>query len=211
MKIQTNFLNLKSFFFATLFFAFAFSNVFAASSAENDKLVRSLVAGKLSAKLKTVLAQPNVSVKLANVEQRAITKNTIELKGDAVCLVKTASNNELPIRFEAKVNVAQKTVSSVNYDFVEPSISTAAPEYAPTSNEEFLMKELMKQISRDYRTENIVVALDGVEANQISLGEKQFSGVGEVRIGDMTWNKIKFDVTVDENGRAKKVVYDVKK
>lgn len=209
MNKQTNFLNLKSFFFVALVCCFAFSNVFAASAAaENDKLVRSLVAGKLSAKLKTVLAQPNVSVKLANIAQRAVAKDIIEIKGDAVCLVKTASNNELPIRFQAKVNVAQKTVSSIDYDFVE---AEAAPEYAPTPNEEFLMKELMKQISRDYKTENIVVALDGVEANEISVNEKQFSGVGEVRIGSMVWNKIKFDVTVDENGRAKKVLYDVKK
>ncbi len=206
MKKQTNFFNLKS-FFAALICCFAFSNVFAASSSADDKLIRSLVASNLSTKLKTALAQTDVSVKLSNVAQHAVAKNAVEIKGDAVCLF-GAQKNELPIRFTAKINVAQKTVSNVSYDFVEAS---AAPEYAPTSNEEFLMKELMKQISRDYKTENIVVALDGVDANQISLNEKQFSGVGEVRIGDMIWNKIKFDVTVDQNGRARKVIYNVKK
>lgn len=206
MKKQTNFFNLKN-FFAALICCFAFSNVFAASSAADDKLIRSLVVSNLSTKLKSALAQTEVSVKLSNVAHRAVAKDAVEIRGDAVCLF-GVRKNELPIRFAAKINVSQKTVSSVSYDFVETS---AAPEYAPTSNEEFLVKELMKQISRDYKTENIVVALDGVDANQISLGEKQFTGVGEVRIGDMVWNKIKFDVTVDQNGRAKKVVYDVKK
>lgn len=208
MNKPTNFLNFKT-FFAALICCFAFSSAFAASSAETDKLVRSLVVGNLSAKLKTALAQPNISVKFSNVAQRAVSGSTIEIKGDAVCLF-GVRNNELPIRFAAKINVAQKTVSNLAYDFVKAS-TTAAPEYAPTSNEEFLMKELMKQISRDYKTENIVVALDGVEANQISLGEKQFTGVGEVRIGSMVWNKIKFDVVVDQRGQARKVVYDVKK
>lgn len=209
MNKRTNFFNFKV-FVAALFCFFVFSNVFAASTtAAADKLARSLVATNLSAQLKRDLAKSDVTVKLSNVNQEQISKNTIAIKGDAFCLF----DNEdigLPVRFEAKIDVAQKTVSNIDYDFVEAS-TAAAPEYAPTSNEEFLMKELMKQISRDYKTENIVVALDGVEGNQSSIGEKQFTGAGEVRIGDLEWNRIKFNVVVDQSGRAKKIVYDVKK
>lgn len=108
----------------------------------------------------------------------------------------------------------QKTVSNISYDFVEASVSTlpvAPADYAPTSNEEFLMRELMKQVSKDYNTDNIVLALDTVENSRISLDERVFTGVGEVRIGDFRWNKIKFDVAVDADGKATKVVYDLKK
>lgn len=210
MKKQVNLLNLKKFAVA-LVCCFAFSNVCAASTSAAEKLAVSLLTNDLSARLKTDLAKTDVTVELGGVEQREVSKNTIEIKGDGVCLF-DKQNERLPLRFEAKINVAQKTVSSVSYDFIETSDAESAPaDYAPTSNEEFMVKELMKQVSRDYKTENIVVALDAVEGTENSKSEKRFSGYGEIRIGDLQWNKIKFDVTVDESGKTKKVVYDVKK
>ncbi len=49
--------------------------------------------------------------------------------------------------------------------------------------------------------------------NLSSVGQqKQFAGIGEVRIGDFVWHKIKFDVVLDtENKLATKVVYKVEK
>lgn len=208
MNKQINFHALKSFVLAIVFLT-AFSNVFGASSAA-DKMARSLVINNLSARLKTDLAQTDVLVKLANVEQRELSKGAIEIKGDAFCVLNT-TKNQLPIRFEAKINVASKSVSSIKYDFVNDREIAASADYAPTMTEEILSKELMKKISRDYKTDNIVIALDGVENERNSVGEKQFSGVGEVRIGDFVWNKIKFSVVLDENGRAKKIAYDVDK
>lgn len=203
MNKQMSFTGFKS--FAGLVICFlAFSNAFAATT---DQITRSLVVDNLSAKLKTDLAKTDVSVKLSNVKQQKISKDEIAVRGDALALL-TAEDNQLPIRFEAKINVARKSVSDISYDFVE---AASAPEYAPTLSEEFLMKTLMKRISKDFNTDNIVIALDGVKGKSNLSNLKEFSGVGEVRIGDLEWSKIKFDVVVDEKGKASKVVYDVKK
>lgn len=204
MNKQMNVLNFKSFVTAAICFL-AFSNVFAASSA-TDQLTYSLVVKNLSTKLKTDLAKTDVSVKLSNIKQRNVSKTEVVVNGDGLAVL-PSDDNQLPIRFEAKINVAQKSVTDITYDFVEaPGVS----EYAPTSNEEVLMKELMKQISKDYKTDNIVIALDGVEDNS-NLREKAFTGVGEVRIGDLVWNRINFDVVFDASGKATKVAYAVKK
>jgi hypothetical protein len=199
-----SFLSFKSFVIA-VFCLLTFSSVSVAST--NEQLTYSLVVSNLSTKLKTDLAQTDVSVKLTNVKQQKVSENEINVKGNGLAVL-TADNNQLPIRFAATINVAQKSVSEISYDFVE---AESAPAYAPTSDEEFLMKTLMKQISRDYNTDNIVIALDGVEGKSSLSNLKEFSGVGEVRIGDLEWSKIKFDVVIDEKGKASKVIYDVKK
>ena len=86
MNKQVNFLNLER-FAAALICCFAFSNVFAASSsAVADKLALALVTSNLSARLKTDLVQADVIVRLTNVEQREVSKNTIEIKGEGVCV-----------------------------------------------------------------------------------------------------------------------------
>ncbi len=207
MNKQISFLHFKS-FVLVIFCFLAFSNAFAATTSATDQIAYSLVAENLSTKLKADLSQSNVSVKISNVKRRDISKNEMELGGDGFAVL-INENNQLPIRFSATVNIAQKSVLDVRYDFVEAN--ALASEYAPTSNEEFLMKELMKQISADYKTANIVIALDGVENNAVFTGKKEFTGIGEVRIGDLEWNKIKFAVEVDTNGKAIKVAYDVKK
>lgn len=180
----------------------AFSNAYASSASEGNYRI---AAAKLSKKLQADLGDSRVQVKLTNVEEYKISKNEIGLVGDGTCVL--AADNQMPIRFEVKLNTANHKVSEVIYDFVE---NTA--EYAPTSNEDVLMKELMKQIRSDYKTENIVIAIDAVEnVGKVEKSEK-FLGVGEVRIGDLVWNKIKFDVALDtETKKASKVVYKIEK
>jgi len=109
--------------------------------------------------------------------------------------------------FDVKVNPNNLSVTEIKYDFAE---LTAASEYAPSSSEEFLMKELMGKISRDYKTDNIVIAIDGMEDVSNVTNQKQFTGIGEVRIGTLVWNKIKFDVVFDgATHKATKVVYKI--
>jgi hypothetical protein len=165
-----------------------------------------LVTQNLAKKLQSDLANDNVTVKLNNLKENTISKKELGLTGDAVCVL-TADNRQFPIAFEVKINTINQSVVDVKYDFIE-----AVSEFAPSQNEEILMKELMKQISRDYKTENIVIAIDGFENVGNTTGEKKFLGVGEVRIGGMVWNKIKFDVVLDaQTQKANKVVYKVEK
>lgn len=182
---------------------------FSAASAAtlSEQLTRSLVVSNLSARLKTDLAQTDVSVKLSNLKQQKVSADEIEVNGSALAVL-VADNNQLPIHFAAKIDVAQKSISEISYDFVGEEI---ASDYAPTANEEVLMKTLLKQISKDYNTDNIVIALDGVDGKFGAASVKEFTGVGEVRIGDMEWNRIEFNVVIGENGKASKVFYDLKK
>ncbi len=201
MNKQINLIGFKS--FLTLAFCLLASvSVFASAASEKNY---QLVTKNLSKKLQSDLGNSNVKVKLTNVEEYKISKNEIGFTGSGTCIL--ATDNEMPIRFEVKLNTAKQSVSDVVYDFVENSA-----EYAPTSNEDILMKELMKQIKNDYKTENIVIALDAVEnVGNAGNGEK-FLGIGEVRIGDLVWNKIKFDVVLNaETKKANKVVYKLEK
>ena len=198
MNGHTNFFQYKSFLVLALCLAFS-----TAAFAVNEKNHR-LIAQNLSRKLQSDLANENVTVKLKKVEEYEVSKSEIGLTGDAVCIV-TSDNRQLPIRFDIKVKTADQSVSDVKYDFVEA-------DYNPTASEEVLMKELMTRISRDYKTENIVIAIDAVENVETAAGEKKFLGVGEIRVGDLVWNRIKFDVVLDaETQKASKIVYKIEK
>lgn len=152
------------------------------------------------------MGNKNIRVKLNKVEEYKISNSEVELSGDAVCIL-TNDNSQLPIRFDAKVNVVNQSIADVSYDFVKTSA-----DYNPTDNEEILMKVLMSKISRDYKTENIVIAIDLMENVANINGEKKFLGIGEVRVGDLVWNEIKFDVVLDaKTQKANKVIYKIEK
>lgn len=161
----------------------------------------SIAAENLAKQLRQDLVTENVKIKFKSVSQYPISKNQIGLKGEGFCVL-TKENNQLPIRFDVKVDNLRKDVLEIKYDFLqfeEPS------EFAPTATEEVLTKELMKQISLDFKTQDIVVAIDGFE----QIEEEKILGKGEVRVSGM-WKKIKFDVSLDELKRAsKKVIYKI--
>jgi serine/threonine protein kinase len=202
MNKQSRIFALRSLVVSLICFT-AFSSAFAAA---DQKQIQSVVINNLQKKLKTDLANETVSVKLNTVEEYKISKNQIGLKGSGFCLI-TSENNRLPMTFDVKVNPNNLSVTEIRYDFAE---LTEASEYAPSSNEEFLMKELMGKISRDYKTDNIVISIDGMEDVSKVTNRKEFTGVGEVRIGTLVWNKIKFDVVFDgATNKAAKVVYKI--
>ena len=171
---------------------------------ENQRV--SLVAAILSKKLQNDLALKGIEVNITNVREQKISQNEVKIEGNGVCVVKD-KNDQLQLRFNAAFNTSKQIVSDIEYDFVEP-----APAFAPSSNEEILMQQLMKKISADYGTQNIVIAIDGYEDVSKLTSKKEFTGVGEVRIGDFTWNKIKFDVVLTpENTSASQIVYKLEK
>ncbi len=93
--------------------------------------------------------------------------------------------------------------------FKDVKIATVPKYSADTNNEEILMMELMKKISQDYKTTNITIAIDGFEQEQISSDNEEFKGKGEVRIGEVEWNIINFDVVLDDNKNVKKIEYKI--
>lgn len=199
MNRQNNFFAFRTLFILSICLL-TVSTSFPAVSEKNHQLLTK----ELSQRIRTDLSDNNASVELKKIKQYAISKNGIGLKGDEVCV---AGENRMSLQFDVRVNTPLQEVSEINYNFVEN-----AADYAPTSDEDILMKELMTQISRDYKTNNIVIAIDRVNDDGIVGGERKLTGIGEVRIGDLVWTNIKFDVALNANTqKAKKVVYTVEK
>ncbi|HEY0427826.1 MAG TPA: hypothetical protein VGC76_08585 [Pyrinomonadaceae bacterium] len=207
MKGQNKFFALQSFILAvTIIFgaaAVSAKKLDVASSKGISEQAMSSIVTKLSKKLQIDLADNSVTVKISDIEKHQSTKNEIDFKGTAYCVVKS-ENNQLPLTFEAKINPRTQSVADVNYNFVEET-----SDFAPTTTEEILMQELMKKLSKDYKTDSVVISIDGFDTFS-SAGGKQYSGVGEVKIGEVEWSKINFDVVLDENNKPAKIKYDIK-
>jgi hypothetical protein len=98
----------------------------------------------------------------------------------------------LPINFDVKINVNNKTLTDVAYNFVEAAEDTVESN-SLSENESFVTRQLLEKIKADFKTENIVVAIDYLNEN-LNNGAKAFTGAGEVRLGDMVWKKISFEI-----------------
>lgn len=165
-----------------------------------------LVKEKLSEKLREDLADNKLVVEVNNLEEQIVSNSEVEFTGSATAVL-VGKDDQLPLQFAVKLDSVNRKVTDIKYNFVEDN-----PNYAPSANEEILMKELMKQIRQDYKTENIVIAIDSVEKVENANNESKFLGVGEVRIGDLVWNSIKFDVVLNaQTQKANKIVYKVEK
>ena len=209
MKELNKFLGLKSFILTVtlLFSAIAASanNLDVAAAKGVSAQTISAIAANLSKKLQTDLADNSVSVKINDIEKQQLSKTIVDFKGTASCLLKS-ENNQLPIRFEAKINPQTQKIADINYSFVEES---AEAEFAPTTTEEILMKELMKKVSKDYKTDSIVISIDGFEVVPTADGQG-YKGIGEIKIGEVEWSKIDFDVVLGIDNKPAKIKYDIK-
>jgi hypothetical protein len=175
----------------------------ASGSVKSDRYKTAIVQ-KLTEKLRVDLADQSVEVKLNTVRDNEISKNRIEFDGQALAVV-INDKTELPFQFTAKVN--QQNIEDVIYEFIEGN-----SEFAPGLTESSLMKELMTKISKDYDTTNIVISIDGFDTARLTPKETKYEGIGEVRIGDFEWRKIKFNVVLDSQSQtATKILYDVQK
>jgi hypothetical protein len=161
----------------------------------------SIAAHGLTKKMEADLVLNGVKIKFAKVERYAISNSKIGLRGEGNCRL-GADDNPLPIHFDVKINALNKSVDEINYNFVdaEETVDNAAM----TAEETFVTRHLMEKIKADFKKENIVIALDYLNevGNSVSSA-KTFSGAGEVRIGDLVWKKISFEVVAsDENYSA---------
>lgn len=167
---------------------------------------KTAIVQKLTEKLRADLADQSVEVKLNAVSDNEISKSEVDFNGRALAVV-INDKTELPFEFTAKVNLNNQNIEDVSYQFI-----AAESEFAPSLAEDKLMKELMRKISKDYATTNIVISIDGFETARLTSNETKYEGIGEVRIGDFEWRKIKFNVVLDlQNQTANRILYDVQK
>lgn len=182
---------------------FSVAAVFAGNLTADDKKAVNLVAQNLSAKLKTDLITDSVFVKFKNVEKSTVLNGEVVLKGEALAVL-PKEKTELPLKFEANINLVEEIVNEVEYVFDETN-------YAPTTEEEYLMRHLLKKIAADYKTENVVLAIDGFETKNAAVSQKEFKGLAEVRIGEVEWKRIDFDIVLNDRNEAAKVEYKLRK
>ena len=164
-----------------------------------------LIASNLLQKIKADLSESNLSVQLTNIEESKISENLIELKGAAFCVFQK-DQTQLPITFKANFNPSKQVVSEINYTFVE----TSENGFAPSTDEEMLMKTLMKKLSADYKTGEITMAIDKFEILKTEESGTVYKGFGEVKIGEMVWNKIDFNVVLNKDNSPSQIEYKVK-
>ena len=170
---------------------------------------KSAITQKLTEKLRVDLSDQTVQVKLNDVRDNAISNSEAAFDGKALAVV-TKDKTALPFQFTAKVNLNNQQIEDVSYQFVEAETVEDVSVFAPSIVENNLMQGLMTKISKDFDTTNIVISIDGFETAQLTSVETKYEGVGEVRIGDLEWRKIKFNVVLDTQAKtATRVVYEV--
>jgi hypothetical protein len=190
----------------TAFTATANTNSDSPNSSKRASKTQSIIVQDLSQKLKADLSDTNLQVTLTNFEESKLSGNLVAVRGEANCIL-TNDQTALPLTFEAKLNPLKQTVSDIKYNFLE----SAENSYAPSTDEEILMKELMKQIGADYKTEQITIAIDNFKALEMDNNQTGYKGTGEVKIGQMVWNKIDFNVVMNNDKSSSHIKYDIKK
>lgn len=164
-----------------------------------------IAARGLTKKMETDLVLSNIKVKFAKVERYQITKSQIGIRGEGSCQL-GAEDSPLPINFDVKINVNNRNVADVNYNFVEAEETSTTDSLS--ENETFVTRRLLEKMKLDFKTENIVVAIDYLNDKNTENGSKAFTGAGEVRLGDMVWKKISFEIVAeDENQMSATVKY----
>ena len=173
----------------------------------NTEETYSIAAKGLTRKMETDLVLNNIKVKFLKVERYAISKSQIGLRGEGACQL-SAEDNALPIHFDVKINAAAKNVVEVAYNFVEAEDAIEANS-SVSENETYVTRQLLEKIKADYQTENIVVAIDFLNDRKLDNGAKTFTGAGEVRVGDLVWKKISFEIVAGTESQNAAVRYKI--
>lgn len=169
----------------------------------------SIAVRGLTQKMETDLVLTNIKVKFVKAEHYAISKSQIGIRGTGSCLLGTAEDNALPIHFDVKINVNNRNIAEVAYNFVETA-EDASESDTLSENETFVAQQLMEKFKADFKTENIIVAIDYLNEKQTG-GAKAFTGEAEVRLGDMVWKKISFEILAgSENQTQTAVTYKIR-
>jgi hypothetical protein len=214
MMTTTNkyFNSLKIFF---LFFLFVFGAA-SASAKTNDVSgnailsadeTYSIAAKGLVKKMETDLVLTDIKVKFVKVERYAVSNRQVGIRGEGSCQL-GAEDNALPINFDVKINVNNRNIADIAYNFVEAE--DASESNSLSENETYVTRQLLEKIKSDFKTENIVVAIDYLNDKNMENGAKAFTGAGEIRLGDMVWKKISFEIVGNtENQEGAQVKYKI--
>lgn len=150
-----------------------------------------IAAKGLSKKLQNDLVLQNVSVKFNKAERYLISDTQIGIRGEGTCRLDNKAN-DLPLNFDVKIDVNKHSALDVKYVFL--NMEGAVDANSAVTNEDVVTEKLLQRIKNDYKTENIVIAVEYLNDQTLENGEKGLAGGGEIQVNGMGWQKISFDV-----------------
>lgn len=142
-----------------------------------------IAAKSLSKKLQSDLVSRTVSVKFTKAEQYIVSDTEIGLRGAGTCRL-DGDASELPINFDVKIDVTKRAAQDVRYVFLNMGADVRL------TVEDVVTEKLLQKMKNDFKTENVVVAIDYISDEN---GDKGFTGSGEMRLNGMIWKKISFE------------------
>lgn len=163
-----------------------------------DQQAVNIAVQGLSKKLQSDFSLNEVNLKLGKVENQNISNEEVIVSGFG-----TVQNaKDVSLTFDVVVNPVKAEIVNVTYDIVSPVALEPA-----SATENFLMKKVMGKIKNDYKTEEIVMAIETFQTVKSVGGKTNYVGVAEIRVG-MEWNRIEFDVQGNpKTGAATEVKY----
>lgn len=177
---------------------FSIISAISISAGTRDQQTVNMAVRGLSRKLQADLSLNKVNLKLGNVENQNISNEEVIVTGFGT--VQNAKG--ISLTFDVVVNPVKAEIVNVAYDIVSPVALEPA-----SATENFLMKKVMGKIKNDYKTEEIVMAIDSFQTVKSVDGKTNYVGVAEIRV-DMEWNRIEFDVEGNpKTGTATEVKY----
>ena len=214
MKKITNLLAIKS-LLLVLFLSITNTSAMSGTDVNSPKTVveksYSVAVKHLTSELQNTFDDKKVNFKLTNLRQDKLDQNNIQVEGEGLAVF-TAKQENLPLHFSFSTDNNGVSVTNLNYEFLEADVAPAeiSSNDAPDKVESTLMREIMKQIHNDYKTTQIVIAIDDFE--KVDLQTNVYKGSGEVRVNGLIWKQIDFKVKLDgKNEKAKDVNYKIEK
>ena len=209
MNSQKTIFNYKAMAAVLIYVLFAAGTVLQVNAAGEASSVAKLskaesvaiASRELSKKLRSDLVLKNVTIKFSKTESYSVSDTQIGIKGAATTRLDNEAN-ELPISFDVKIDVSRRSASDVKYVFLNMEGATAGAASALTA-EDAVTEQLLQQIKRELKTDNIVVAIDFLNDQPLPNGEKGLTGGGEIQVNGMGWRKISFDVKAEQNEKMK--------
>lgn len=195
----------KIFRFIPIMFFFLFAantslmatNNYVAGVAKLSKAESVAIASKeLSKKLQSDLVLKNVSLKFNKTERYIVSDNQIGIRGEGTARLDSDAS-DLPLNFDVKIDVSKHSALDVKYVFL--NMEGAVDANSVLTPEDQITEKLLKQLKQDYKTENIVVAIEYLNDQTFENGDKGFNGGGEVQVNGMGWRKFSFDVKADND------------
>lgn len=150
----------------------------------------------LSSKLRSDLVLKNVSVKFNKAEQYIISDTKVGVRGEGTVRL-DGESNDLPMNFDVEIDAVKHSASDVKYVFL--NVEGATEANSALTAEDVVTEKLLKKIRSDFKTENIVIAVDSLNAQTLENGDEGFAGAGEVQVNGMGWKKISFAVKADDD------------